>query len=535
MSIFRKINKIIEKKFAYTGIEEIISHGILLILITLLLVFVLNLTNIINLSILYEVALSIIIFFVLVFLWLLAKVILHRKSLNELFKIEKTPLREYACQELKRIADLSEDIISEGVNMNQENVNMLTEALFKSGEGTYFGIEGNLPSEYIKKYPKYLAYHENYINERNEKEIELGERILIAKDKVDIYNDSIINTLAYANFINWHKVHNVKLNYIDRSEAQELSKKYELSTTDVGLWKGSFAVFFSQDNGNNSTIINMAIKGTPLFDKAVKYISDIINESKELKLEISIMPKELVEKWDGYVGCNERTEKFGNFLFDKLAEYKGYKGRILDAAPGIGCEAMFLIKNEFDVFLNEADPGFNQILKEKMSNVSRRPEIYSIDWRRLNENLDPVYSAVLLIGNSLCMVRGRESRKKCIEEFYKILIPGGKLIIDERNFSLIMRLKEKYRRKKIMYAGQVIDFRLKFEDGKKTIKFEFFKITKPGEKIGYIEVEALEKNEMNELLKEVGFENINKYSDFEEVFSEGADFYTYIATKPKIN
>ena len=231
--------------------------------------------------------------------------------MNELFKIEKTPLGEYAVQELKRIAKLSEEMMSEGVKMNQENVNMLTEALFRSGEGTYFGIEGNLPSEYLKKYPKYLDYHEKYLYNCDD----TGMRILIAKDS-DFYNDSIINTASYVNFYNWHKSHDVKLNYIDRNEAEELSKELGLTTTDVGLWKGSFAVFFSQDKSSDSTIINMARKGTPLFEKADNYISRIIDASKELKLEISIMPRELVEKWDGYVGCDKRTDKFGAFLLD---------------------------------------------------------------------------------------------------------------------------------------------------------------------------------------------------------------------------
>jgi hypothetical protein len=81
-----------------------------------------------------------------------------------------------------------------------------------------------------------------------------------------------------------------------------------------------------------------------------------------------------------------------------------------------------------------------------------------------------------------------------------------------------------------MYAGDSLDFKLRFENGKK-IKFEFFKTSKPGEKIGHIEVEALEKDELKIILHEVGFKNISVYSDFEKAFSENADFYTYVAVK----
>lgn len=128
------------------------------------------------------------------------------------------------------------------------------------------------------------------------------------------------------------------------------------------------------------------------------------------------------------------------------------------------------------------------------------------------------------------MVRGKSNRKKCIEEFYNLLIPGGKLIIDERNFPLIMKKREKYKRKRIMYMGDTVDFRLTFEN-ENLVRFRFFRTEKPNEEIGYIVVEALEKGEVEELLRSSGFKNIEVYSDLEKGYKEDADFYTYVATK----
>jgi uncharacterized membrane protein YiaA len=79
-SLFRRFHKLVEQKFAHTGIEEIISHGLILIGITLLLVIILNLTKTVNLSILYEVFLSITIFIALLYLWLLEEIKLTLKT-----------------------------------------------------------------------------------------------------------------------------------------------------------------------------------------------------------------------------------------------------------------------------------------------------------------------------------------------------------------------------------------------------------------------------------------------------------------------
>ena len=324
-----------------------------------------------------------------------------------------------------------------------------------------------------------------------------------------------------------------------KSDAEKLRDLHSLKTTDIGFWKDSFAVFFKQGDKEKYSV-SMTLKGSSLFKNVDKYIQDIIKgedtikEARPMEIEIPIVQKELVDAWEGYVGCNKRLEAIKEVLTDWLDEYKGYRGRILDAAPGIGCEAIFLLKNEFDVSVNEADPGFNKLLAEKIKReVGQKVEVHQYDWRKLSENLGHFYSAVLVLGNSLCMMVGKNHRKTCIAEFYSLLKPGGKIIIDERNFSDILNKRDKYKSKKSMYMGDVVDFRLTFEN-KSLIRFRFFYIANPEKEIGSIAVEAMEKDEIKELLKTAGFENIDVHSDFEKGYKEDAEFYTYVATKPEL-
>ena len=535
----RKLCRTIEKKTLETGFTEIVYHGIAIVIITGVLTFILVKLEIVpHLSFFHEILIAIGIFVILILLWIGVAFVLHRKPLFHLFMIEKTPLKGYFRGEIQRFFDETAAKITttDGVEMTQANVNMLTEALFKSGDGVYIGIESNLPSAYFDIYPIYLEHHAAYLKRLfDAKKIAEGKRILIAKDIGEIYNDSILNTAQYAKFIDWHEdpEHTTELFWIEKSKAEELRKQHNLKTTDIGFWKDTFAVFFERADKEKYSV-SMTLKGTTLFKTVDQYIKDIIRGAHSVEIEIPIVQKELVDAWEGYVGCNKRLEAIKAFLTDWLDDYKGYSGRILDAAPGIGCEAIFLLKNGFDVSVNEADPGFNNLLTEKIKReVGQKVEVHQYDWRKLSENLGHLYSVILVLGNSLCMMRGKSHRKKSIAEFYSLLKPGGKIIIDERNFSDILNKRDKYKSKKSMYMGDVVDFRLTFEN-KSLIRFRFFYIANPEKEIGSIVVEAIEKGEIKEVLKTTGFENIDVYSDFEKGYKEDVEFYTYVATKPEL-
>ena len=162
----KKLYGFIEKKTPGAGFTEIVFHGIAIVIFTSFLTYILiKLGFIPSSSFFHEILIAMGIFVILIFLWIGIAFVLHRKPLVDLFMIEKTPLKEYYRSEIKRFFDEIASKIKtvDGVPMTQENVNMLTEALFKSGDGVYIGIESNLPSAYFDIYPKYLEHHAAYL------------------------------------------------------------------------------------------------------------------------------------------------------------------------------------------------------------------------------------------------------------------------------------------------------------------------------------------------------------------------------------
>jgi SAM-dependent methyltransferase len=445
-------------------------------------------------------------------------------------QIEPSPLKSYVYSEIERIHKEILSKIDKGIKIDQGDLEPFVKAFFQSGQGEYVGIESNLPSSYYKIYPTYLSGHKKYIDLNNLR----GKRILIEDNWEKIYQDALMNPGLYKKFIQWHQENKVDLMWISKSKAKQLCKDAGLDTTDIGLWSESYAVTF-RANSDGTEEIKMIDKKNPLLEKVKTYVCRIIREASIIpadQLQIPILPEDVAREWEGYVGeLKKRENTIGKLLLDELGEYRNFKGRILDAAAGVGHEVLFLFKNNFDISANELDYGFSEILLSKIPN--QKIETYQYDWRELLNYLKPMYKAIVLIGNSLSMVKGNEERKKCIEQFYKLLASGGKLIIDQRNFELIQNELSKgneYLGNGIMYPGTEIISKLTRVNLSNLFAFNFFVKNKKN-LLGTIVVEAIPKDELKNMLKEVGFKNIKVYSDLEKGLNPKAHFYTYVATK----
>ncbi len=521
---------IIKKKIE--SIPEILKGGIITFFLSIILVTVINFFSPslgFSLDLVQNIFLGLSLFFIITILWSVPIIIKYRKSLDYIIKAKKHPIFPYMKKQIKKTY---ETIIKEisginGAKIYPEDMNNLTEALFESGRGEYIGVESNLPSTYFEKYPNYLDYHKKYLQKKQKK----GARILIAKDGATMYDDSIMNATPYRKFVNWHKENKVELLWIDRDKATNIKNKLKLESTDIGLWKKSFAALFKTED----EYINVKLlENSDRFKKAKEYIENIVENATKLELETTLLSDKLVKCWDEYVGdISIRHKTIGSILLNELKVYQNYQGRILDAAAGMGYEGLFLLENNFDVTFNEADLGFNEKLKEKIEGKGYKVDLGKVDWRDLSKHYKENYKAVLVLGNSLCMLSGEENRKKCIEEFHKILSTGGKLIIDLRNFSKIEKKiiedNEYIRTKKVMYNGKFIDFKITKRDDK-YISFDFFK-TQGEEEIGNIPAEMIKDVEFKNILKKVGFKIEKIYSDFQEGYEEDAEIYTYIAIK----
>lgn len=232
-----------------------------------------------------------------------------------------------------------------------------------------------------------------------------------------------------------------------------------------------------------------------------------------------------VEKWDELIDWEARANSEGSFFVDELKR-RGKK-KILDVATGTGFHSIRLIEAGFDVVSADGSP---EMLAKAFQNGRKRGHILrtvQADWRWLNRDIHNKFDAVICLGNSFTHLHSERDRRKALAEFYAALRHDGILILDQRNYDMIMddgfKSKHTY-----YYCGDNIEaspehvdeglarFCYKFPDGSKY----------------HLNMFPLRQAYTQGLMSDVGFQQIHKYADFQETYrQEEPDFYVFIAEK----
>lgn len=430
-----------------------------------------------------------------------------------------------------------------GELMSESDVDEFTKRCFRLGTSTYYGVERHLPTIFYQRYPGYLDAHDLNLSKNPGKQ---SARILLAT-RAALREDYQKDPEAYSKFYNWHHTRNVALLHVLPRMAQQLADDLRLKTTDVGIWPDQYALLFQPEAQGTSAVLNMVPKGSPAFTNCVKYFESLKKNAKEVANPPQLVDRNIAENWEAYVNPSRRHSKLAPILFSYLGHYKE-RGVILDAAAGVGCESVFLKEEGFNVVSNEIEENFREAAKRYAHNhgVTLRP-LDNHNWLELSRHYQAVFEAVLVLGNSLCLVTQTRDRRTAIEEFFSVLKPGGILIIDERNFRYIVRNAEKIMKNpplnspfgRSMYHGITVrGCPVDIEEGKVT--WACYK-NEPNVRdwpelqqniIGEFELYPFKDGELEKLLTDCGFEIIARYYDLENTPDPNAEFITYVARKP---
>lgn len=238
----------------------------------------------------------------------------------------------------------------------------------------------------------------------------------------------------------------------------------------------------------------------------------------------------LAECWSDFVDCTRRLETEGPFLLNVL----GKRGAdVLDAAMGIGCESVFLAKHGFRVTGNEISPDFRQLANDRAKKEGVRFDVTAIDWKSLSASFGrDSFDAVLILGNSLCLLRDADARLQAARNFRAVCAEGGIVVVDERNFKYILRNRARILEGNFHYSGRVMYCGTKVGGRPVVIEPECVRFAyeyKPsGELLGYLDMHPFREGELVELFQSVGFICCEIYSDLRKGYGEDADFYTYV-------
>lgn len=232
-----------------------------------------------------------------------------------------------------------------------------------------------------------------------------------------------------------------------------------------------------------------------------------------------------VQKWDALIDWEARADSEGDFFIEELKK-RGAK-KILDVATGTGFHSIRLLRAGFDVVSADGSP---EMLSQAFSNGRDRDLILravQADWRWLNQNVHGKFDAVICLGNSFTHLFTEHDRRKALAEFYATLRHDGILILDQRNYDSM--LDHGYSSKHTYYyCGDNVSAEPEYVDeGLARFIYRF-----PDKSEYHLNMFPLRKEYTRRLMKEVGFQTIETYGDFQETYrQEDPDFFVHIAEK----
>lgn len=247
-----------------------------------------------------------------------------------------------------------------------------------------------------------------------------------------------------------------------------------------------------------------------------------LRESEHYQLEYI---QNLVEKWDELINWEARAKTEGDFFIKELEKRSARK--VLDVATGTGFHSIRLLKAGFDVISADGSP---EMLAKAFANGRDYGYILrtiQADWRWLNRDITGRFDALICLANSLTHLFSEHDRRKALAEFYSALRHDGVLIIDHRNYDSI--LDNGYSSKhSYYYCGKDVKAEPEYIDpGLARFRYEF-----PDKSVYHLNMYPLRKDYMVRLLKEVGFQTVKTYADFQETYMvDDPDFYIHVAEK----
>jgi len=232
-----------------------------------------------------------------------------------------------------------------------------------------------------------------------------------------------------------------------------------------------------------------------------------------------------VEKWDELIDWDRRADSEGKFFIDLLRRLG--KHRVLDVATGTGFHSVQLLKAGFDVVSADGNPTMLVKAFENAKRAGFVMKTMQADWRWLNRDIIGKFDAIICLGNSFTHLFHERDRRRALAEFYAALKHDGVLILDQRNYDRI--LDEGFSSThKYYYCGDSVTAEPEhMDDGLARFCYRF-----PDGSVFHLNMFPLRKRYTRELMKEVGFQDVTTYGDFQETHGEKKpDFFVHVATK----
>jgi glycine/sarcosine N-methyltransferase len=232
-----------------------------------------------------------------------------------------------------------------------------------------------------------------------------------------------------------------------------------------------------------------------------------------------------VDKWDALIDWKRRAKSEGEFFIETLRQHGAKK--VLDVATGTGFHSVLLSRAGFEV---TSVDGSEEMLAKAFENARNHGQMLRTihsDWRWLNRQVHDLYDAVICLGNSFTHLHNDNDRRKSLAEFYATLRHDGILVLDQRNYDALLDHQVEPSHNYYYCGEDVRAFPEHIDPSLARFCYEF----SDGSQF-HLNMFPLRKAYVTCLMKEVGFQRVTTFGDFQETFREiEPDFFIHVAEK----
>ena len=301
-----------------------------------------------------------------------------------------------------------------------------------------------------------------------------------AKNFIEWHDETKLNSRVEKSRVEKSRVDlsKVDLYQIEPSEVEHILEGYpqfknllryeigKIDSIELGIWTKYILIFIKEEGKYRTHIIGSESdegkKDENLFNEINSFYNEIEDKAKgniihnicdkEIECAKAANPiklnnfNKLKSIWRDYIGCDKRLEIEAPFL-EKIFRENGITPKgdtlILDAGGGIGCESRHLTRHKYQIRYNEYDENLRGIGINYLKSAKgiKKDTIGHINWQQLDLYFCDQFDAIMVLGNFFSLIIDDNEREKCIDNFYECLKPGGILIIDQRNFTKILKNK----------------------------------------------------------------------------------------------
>ncbi len=210
---------------------------------------------------------------------------------------------------------------------------------------------------------------------------------------------------------------------------------------------------------------------------------------------------------------------------------------ILDIACGSGTYSVGLAKKGYRITAVDIEDEMIRKVKEKADIEKVNIEAIVCSMTELEEKLIQEYNVLFCIGNSIVHLGSVEEIENALGQMYKLLKPGGVLIVQIMNYDRIMRLGLKELPPIINHEVGVEFIReYDYKPGKNSIAFNTTLVVKDGDITrtlkNTVELLPLMSDELIKLFEKAGFKKCETYGDFKySTYNEDSYMFVIRALK----